>query len=182
MKAIIFDTETTGLLLPSTAPISKQPRITEIGAISLSICGEMDCLSQLINPEIKITEKITKITGIDNKKVKDAPTFKEFFPKLKEFFCQTDILIAHNAPFDVGMLEAEFNRNGCSFPIPQTVLCTVQEYMPVFGFRPSLIQLYKKIVGKDLNQTHRALDDVEALLEILIKDDFFVKIDAEELL
>jgi len=174
MKAVIFDTETTGLLLPSTAPIEKQPKIIELGAVAVNESGVIAELSQLINPGQEITAEITKITGITNKDLIDKPTFTEFLPRLKEFFSGSDTLICHNAPFDVGMLRNDLLRAGCNdFPWPADTLCTAQEYTAAMGKRPRLVELYERIIGRPLMQTHRALDDAMAVYEILLKDDFF---------
>lgn len=180
MKAIIFDTETTGLLLPSSAPLEKQPRIIELGAILVStetgIVGE---LTQLINPEMEISAEITKITGITNEDLVGKPTFKEYLPTLRAFFDGADMLICHNAPFDSGMLRNDLKRAGCDdFPWPAETICTAQEYTPVVGKRPRLLQLYEIIMGKPLAQTHRALDDAMAVYEILDKDKFFSQLGA----
>lgn len=180
MKAIIFDTETTGLLLPSSATLEKQPRIIELGAILVStetgIIGE---LTQLINPEMEISAEITKITGITNEDLVGKPTFKEYLPTLRAFFDGADMLICHNAPFDSGMLRNDLKRAGCDdFPWPAETICTAQEYTPVVGKRPRLLQLYEIIMGKPLAQTHRALDDAMAVYEILDKDKFFSQLGA----
>ena len=180
MKAIIFDTETTGLLLPSSAPLEKQPRIIELGAILVStetgIIGE---LTQLINPEMEISAEITKITGITNEDLVGKPTFKEYLPTLRAFFDGADMLICHNAPFDSGMLRNDLKRAGCDdFPWPAETICTAQEYTPVVGKRPRLLQLYEIIMGKPLAQTHRALEDAMAVYEILDKDKFFSQLGA----
>lgn len=180
MKAIIFDTETTGLLLPSSAPLEKQPRIIELGAILVStetgIVGE---LTQLINPEMEISAEITKITGTTNEDLVGKPTFKEYLPTLRAFFDGADMLICHNAPFDSGMLRNDLKRAGCDdFPWPAETICTAQEYTPVVGKRPRLLQLYEIIMGKPLAQTHRALDDAMAVYEILDKDKFFSQLGA----
>lgn len=174
MKAIIFDTETTGLLLPSSAPVEKQPKIIELGAIAVSESGVLGELSQLLSPGQEITAEITKITGITNEDLVGKPTFAEFLPQLKDFFAGSDMLICHNAPFDTGMLKNDLIRAACEdFPWPTTIICTAQEYTPVVGKRPSLKALYKHIIGEELAQTHRALDDVMAVYALLQKDKFF---------
>lgn len=174
MKAIIFDTETTGLLLPSSAPVEKQPKIIELGAIAVSESGILGELSQLLSPGQEITAEITKITGITNEDLVGKPTFAEFLPQLKEFFAGSDMLICHNAPFDTGMLKNDLIRAACEdFPWPNTIICTAQEYTHVVGKRPSLKVLYKHIIGEELAQTHRALDDVMAVYAVLQKDKFF---------
>lgn len=181
MNIVIFDTETTGLPLPKSAPLDKQPRIIELGAVVVNKDGIVRELSQLLDPGVEISAEITKITGITNDQLKGKPTFKEFLPQLKEFFADTQILIAHNAPFDRKMLELDLERAECEdFPWPEQVVCTVQEYQPQFGKRPKLLELYEKIVGVPLAQTHRALDDVMALHECVAKDGFLQLLFGEE--
>lgn len=166
MHVVIFDTETTGLLSPSCA--KEQPRIIEVGALKIDsksdICDE---LSQLINPEIEIQKNITKITGINQQAVEGQPTFKEFFPKFEEFFEGVNVLICHNASFDVGMVNAELKRNGLSFKFPETIVCTALEYQHVFGGYVKLKDMYKHFLGVELDQKHRALEDCIAVYEIL---------------
>ena len=177
MKAIIFDTETTGLLLPSKAPVEKQPRIIELGALAVSKDGIIGELSQLLDPQVEITAEITKITGLTNEDLKGKPTFAEFLPQLADFFRGADFLICHNAPFDTGMLRNDLKR-ACSedFPWPTETLCAAQEYTALLGKRPSLKILYQHIIGEPLAQTHRALDDAAAVHAVLLKDKFFDKI------
>ena len=175
MISIIFDTETTGLLLPSKAPLRKQPFIIEVGAIAVDESGaELRELSQLLEPPLILDPKITKITGIQQRDLEGQPTFAEFLPQMREFFAGADVLVCHNAPFDVGMLKNELARVSCDdFPWPQNTVCTVQEYTHLFGRRPKLTELHERVLGRPLAQTHRALDDVRALRDILIGDGFF---------
>lgn len=177
MKAIVFDTETTGLLLPSVADLDQQPYIIELGAVVVdqdyNVLAE---LSQIIKPPIPIPERITKITGITQADVDDKPTFKQFLPKLAGFFkCGAAMLVAHNVSFDWNMLMNELVRAKAvdMFPMPNDLVCTAQEYTATSGKRPTMKALYEKILGKPLPQTHRALDDVKALLEIIEADSFF---------
>lgn len=187
MISIIFDTETTGLLKPAAIPLEQQPKIIELGALKVDgdkIIGE---LSQLIDPEEPLTAIITKITGIKDEDLADKPPFYEYFPLLVDFFEGTDMLICHNAFFDTGMLKNEISRLSfetsnenvrCAikFPWPAETICTVQEYKALLGKWPKMTELYEKIIGKPLAQTHRALDDCKALHEILVADKFFDKI------
>jgi len=109
------------------------------------------------------------------------PTFREYFPKLEKFFKGADMLVCHNAPFDVGMLQVELRRMqhvvpGMHLIFPKEIVCTVQEYAPQLGKWPKMEELYQHITGNSLTQAHRALDDCIALLEILIVDKFFEKV------
>jgi DNA polymerase III epsilon subunit family exonuclease len=172
MKYVVFDTETTGLLRPSRIALEDQPRIIEIGVVN-----NRGAINWLVNPGVPISAEITKITGIKDEDVKDAPKFREIIPDLADMFAGADILVAHNAQFDLGMLQNELKRVGYdSFPFPETIICSVQEYFPEFGRRMKLEDLYLKKLGKPLVQTHRASDDAAALLEVLLADNFFEKI------
>ncbi len=174
MKAVIFDTETTGLLLPSSAPLEKQPRIIELG-IAVVIDGKLASEHNwLINPEMEISAEITKITGITNEDLVGKPLFRQLLGEIEEVFGGSDYGFAHNAPFDVGMLTNELKRCGrTGFPWPTEIICTAQEYTPVMGKRPRLINLYEYVMGRPLAQTHRASDDAMAVFEVLQKDKFF---------
>lgn len=174
MKAIILDTETTGLLLPSTAPLEKQPRIVELGLVVVENGKLISEHNWLINPERPIPADATKVSGITDEMVADKPKFRELLAEIEEIFGGTEMLICHNAPFDTGMLKNELlmcSRTG--FPWPAEIICTVQEFLPVFGKRPKLTKLYEHFMDVPLAQTHRANDDARAVFEILDKVKFF---------
>ncbi len=176
MKAIVFDTETTGLPKPRNIGPEGQPRIIELGAIAVNEHGVVEeTLTQLLNPEECITEEITKITGITNEMLVGQPTFLDYLPQLKRFFSGADMLIAHNAPFDESMLRWELQRcdSENDFPMPELIVCSVQEFKHRFGYPPKLVDLYQRVMGKPLHQTHRAVDDAVALYEVLKAEEFF---------
>ena len=179
MKALVLDVETTGLLLPELA-VSAQPRIIEIGALLLDAvtCDTFDVYASLVHPGERITEEITKITGITNENVKDAPRIDKHIEPLRKLFAQAQMLVAHNLPFDKGVLCAElarveYARNDHTlgeWPWPEIEICTVQAYMHEWGRRMKLTELYERKMKRPLAQTHRALDDVNALVEVLKQD------------
>lgn len=172
-RLIVFDTETTGLLKPKRVPLEQQPKIIEIGAVVIENGEIVDSVSQLLDPKETLSEEITKITGIKDSDIKDQPTFKEYLPHLQGVFANSKAVICHNAPFDIAMLGNELNRLGeeanKAFPWPKHIICTVREFHHLFGFNPNLQKLYLKIMGEELKQTHRAVDDALALAEIVIK-------------
>lgn len=174
MRTGVFDTETTGLTLPSAAPLEKQPKIIEIGLVILEGSVVVEKYGLLIHPGEEITEEITKITGITNEDLAGQKSFAEAWPQIDAWFKSCDMLVAHNAPFDRAMFANEMARLGMTdWPWTEEVICSVQEFTHVFGYRPRLIDLYQKATGQDLAQTHRAVDDAEALAESLIKLGFF---------
>jgi DNA polymerase III epsilon subunit-like protein len=167
----VFDTETTGLTLHPHAKPKLQPRIIEFAAVLIDHTGkELDSLVFLCHPDQQITPEITRITGLKNEDLKSAPSFAAYIPAVKEFLSQADCLIAHNQPFDHALLSNELRIAGAikDFPWPRHNMCTVQEFEPIWGRRMRLIELYEHTMGKPYKQTHRALDDVRALAEIVI--------------
>jgi len=169
---IVFDTETTGLTLHPRAPLEKQPRMIEFGAALLDERGEtVEEASMLCNPRIPITPEITKITGLTDADVRTAPTFGELLPQLRRLFGEARCVMAHNLPFDRAILRGELARLGVEdFPWPGQELCTVQLYADAWGRNPRLVELYAAVTGHPLAQTHRALDDVRALVEVVRKE------------
>lgn len=83
---VVFDIETTGL--------SKETEsITEIGAVKVVDGKVTDRFSTFVNPERPIPAEITKLTGITNEMVADAPVITEILPRFLEF-CQDAVLVA----------------------------------------------------------------------------------------
>jgi len=106
---IVFDVETTGLS-PAT------DRVTEIGAVRIRDMQITDEFATFVNPETPISEEITKLTGITDEMVRDAPFEKEAFAKFAEFIGGGKVaLVAHNAPFDISFMKAGFARSGLAF-------------------------------------------------------------------
>lgn len=170
-RTLIYDTETTGLLKPGIADLSSQPKIIEFALVELDDdYNEVGAWSWLINPGEPITEEITKITGLTDNDLVGKPSFIQVLPEIEDVFLGAHRLMAHNLPFDMGMLTNELKRVGreYAFPYPPNQLCTVQLASElIFGRRARMTELYEKTLGKKLEQTHRALDDVRALVEIV---------------
>ena len=103
-KQVALDTETTGL-----SPEAGH-RIIEIGAIEM-IDGELTGrrYQQYINPERRISSGAQKVHGITREFLADKPVFSDIWEDFLAFVEQGEVLI-HNAPFDVGFIDAEFRR------------------------------------------------------------------------
>lgn len=167
----MFDTETTGFPLPNVADLDKQPRIIELALARIEHGKVVSEHSWLFNPERPLEAVITKITGLKDEDLADKPLFRQMLGEIEETFGGADQLIAHNAPFDTALLAYEIER--CSrtgFPWPAITTCTVQEFFHLKGRRLKLTQLYELKMGRPLAQTHRAMDDVRALVEIVLQE------------
>ena len=166
---IVCDTETTGLLQPEVTPIEQQPKIIEFAGIKLddATLEVVGSFSFLCNPGELLQPIITKITGITDADLKGKPPFQAFYLDLVDFFLGERIFVAHNASFDIGMMTVELKRLGTinKFPWPFRHVCTIELTQHWFPKYPKLTELYKKLFGKVPDQRHRALGDVEILVE-----------------
>lgn len=166
MIKIVFDTETTGLLKPEANDINQQPYIIEFYGCKIdedfNMIGEIETF---LKPPVKISDKITDITGITNEMVKNAPDFATFYPKLAAFFHGADEMIAHNCAFDRSMIANELLRIDklLHFPWPIKHTCTVEKSMPIEQRRMNLTRLHEHFFQKGF-KAHRAKDDVHALV------------------
>jgi DNA polymerase III epsilon subunit len=161
---IFFDTETTGLIKNAALNLKLQPRIIEIGMVTDT--GEQ--FSQLLDPGQQLRPIITKITGITDDDLKDAPTFDEIYSDLVEFMDGQDEMVAHNMPFDRQMLEFELRRMDVQkeFCWPAELIDTVQMAKPFYGGRYKKLDfLYQDLIG-DFKQTHRAIEDCIMLQKV----------------
>lgn len=157
---VVFDIETTGLS-------AINDMITEIGGIRV-VNGEIkDTFSQLVNPERPIPEFITKLTGITDEMVKDKPTIKDVIVEFNEFI-KDDVLVAHNATFDIGFIREKMRLSNIQFNNP--VLDTLELSRSVFPeLKSHKLNLVAKHLGISLDNHHRAVDDAQATAEIFIK-------------
>jgi len=156
----VFDIETTGLS-------SKNDRITEIGAVKVKEGKIIDRFTQLINPLIKIPDRIVKLTGITDELVKDKPTIEEVLPKFINFVGDS-VLVAHNAPFDMGFIKVNCKRMGIT--IDNAVLDTLQLCRGLFPqLKSHKLNVIAKHLKIKLENHHRAVDDSEATAYILFK-------------
>lgn len=161
----IFDTETTGLLKPFGNDLSVQPHMVEIYAIQVDEKDNIKLeLDTLIKPPIPIPEFTTKIHGITDHDVTDAPTFAQAFIKIADAFFGSHTVVAHNLNFDLWIIIYELMRIGkeFQFPYPPIRFCTVEQSMHLRGHRLKNFELYKIATGKDLYNAHKAKVDVHA--------------------
>lgn len=155
---VVVDIETTG-------GGKGNHRITEIGALKVQDGKVIDEFQTLLNPERHVPAFITRLTGISNDMVRDAPKFEAIADDFKAFLDGT-IFVAHNVNFDYGFIREEYGRLGRPFRYPK--LCTVasmRRYFP--GLKSySLANLCREF-SVDLNGHHRALVDARAASELL---------------
>ncbi len=161
---IVYDLETTDYN-------PKRAEIVEIAAKRLSIIGsEIERYHQLVKPSRAIPASSTRVHGIDNETVKDAPSIEAVLPGFLSFI-QDRILIGHNViEFDNMVLERDLRRLdvGLSNPCYDT-LVTAQRLYP----RESRnLEALSEKFGIEHDTMHRAIEDVEVnhrVFEELVK-------------
>ena len=165
MRHIILDTETTGL------SAKEGHRIIEIGAVEMinySLTGKK--LHLYINPEREIDEGAQAIHGISGEFLQDKPVFSDVADSFLEFVGE-DMLVIHNAPFDVGFLNAELVR--CHRPILQDgrvtdTLALARQKFP--GAQASLDALCRRFqIDNSHRDLHGALIDADLLAGVFVE-------------
>lgn len=148
---IMFDTETTGFS-------SATDRIIEIGAIKCIDDQPVDSFTTFVNPDMHIPSNISRLTGITDADVKDAPQFSEIAKPLMDFIGNLP-LVAHNGSFDARMLTAELNFLGLDYTVK--VIDTLSLARKAFPDLENhkLRTLIHALGLADHEQQHRALDD-----------------------
>lgn len=158
---VVVDLETTGGS-PTDAGI------TEIGAVKVR-AGEVEGEFQtLVDPGVPVPAFIARLTGISSAMVATAPRIEAVLPSFLEF-ARGAVLVAHNAPFDVGFLRAACRATGYDWPRFQ-VLDTVQLARRVVTRDEApnhklstLAALFRATVTPE----HRALADARATVDVL---------------
>ena len=157
-EMVVFDIETTGLSVLNCM-------ITEIGAVKIKGGQVLDRFNTFVNPEVPIPEEIVKLTGITDEMVADAPLYPEALQAFLSFVGD-DMLIAHNANFDIGFIRHFAEQAG--FPFGNTYMDTLA--LSRF-LNPELKSHKLDVLAKyfELGQFnhHRACDDAEMLAHIV---------------
>jgi DNA polymerase III epsilon subunit-like protein len=161
---IIFDTETTGLLMPSAADLFSQPFLVEFYGIRVDKeWNVIDEFETFAKPPIPIPEDSIRVHNITDEMVSDAPSFIQIADRLIEFFFGVEIAVAHNATYDMGVLLHELERYDLQykFPWPPKQHCTVEISKPIKNKMLNLDTLYEIATGKPRSGiAHRAKQDV----------------------
>lgn len=171
MIAQIWDTETTDLINNMAVKLEQQPEIISLfySLVDLDTGIKIKDENFLFKPSKPIREEITKINGITNEMVENAPPFSSVHLILKEEFEFAEMSIAHNLPYDRDMINIEMQRCNEIVKWPRRMICTVEQTMHFKGYRLSLTNLYKELFGLDFEEKHSASGDVAALIKCCVE-------------
>ncbi len=167
MRQVVLDTETTGLNADAGH------RIIEVGCVELDervYTGRT--LHRYINPEREIEAGAQDVHGISNEQLADAPLFADIAEELKEFIADAELII-HNAPFDIGFLDAEYrlldpeHGSVAEWGKVLDTLVLARERYP--GQANSLDALCRRLeVDNSGREHHGALLDAQLLAEVYL--------------
>lgn len=172
MKALLLDTETSGLVSNRSIKLAEQPHIIEFYAALVDLAsGKIESeLDFLIKPPQPISDEITKITGITNERLVNESPFAQHGAQIKNAIENAPLVIAHNASFDREMIDIEFERLGSELKIKwPSILCTVEATVHLTGYRLTLSALHEHLFGVPFAGAHRAKHDVQALLKCCVE-------------
>jgi DNA polymerase-3 subunit epsilon len=167
VRQIVLDTETTGL------EVSEGHRIIEVGCVELvNRRLTQNRFHYYLNPEREIDQGAVEVHGLTSQFLADKPRFAEIASDLLNYLQDAELII-HNAPFDVGFLDAEFTRtvkgwSGLAAVCPITdTLQMARKLHP--GQKNNLDALCKRYtVDNSQRELHGALLDAEILAEVFL--------------
>ena len=166
-KLIVLDTETTGL------EVEQGHRIIEVGAVTLEDRKRTDLhFHSYLNPQRSIDEEAEKVHGLSMERLANEPEFSEIAESFLEFV-EGNVLVIHNAGFDIGFLNAELKRASSNYPALEEI-CEIEDTLVMArskfpGQRNSLDALANRfeISGYD-RSFHGALLDANILADVYI--------------
>ncbi|CAM2812188.1 3'-5' exonuclease family protein [Legionella worsleiensis] len=154
----LVDIETTGLHVT-------RDEIIEIAVRIVTEQGVVRTWHRCIKPSRTISEAITRLTGITNQMVCDAPSFQDIATELFEVL-EGSVFVAHNARFDYGFIKNAFKRAGIAYQAP--VLCSIKLLKQLYPHQQSYnLACIAQSLHISLEQQHRAEADVALLHEVI---------------
>ena len=155
-----FDIEATGLHVI-------RERIIQIAIKKFYADGrEPEVYNQLINPGIPIGQEAMDITGITPAMLRNKPTFQQVAKEIYHFFGDADLAGYNSNRFDIPMLMEEFDRCGYEFSLEGRRTIDVQRIF--YRMEPRTLKAaHRFYVGTEMRNSHDAINDVEATIEVL---------------
>ncbi|ARQ95267.1 DNA polymerase III epsilon subunit [Bradyrhizobium phage BDU-MI-1] len=163
MREVIFDTETTGL-------DRKEDRVVEIGCVEIvDLMPTGRTYHQYVNPLQPVKKDAYRVHGIGDVFLSSKPTFRRIHKDFLEFIGDAR-LVAHNASFDMGMINEELDRLGID-PLTNEVVDTLELAREKHPRRKHTLDALCSIynIDKSRRTTHGALLDSELLAQVYIE-------------
>jgi DNA polymerase III subunit epsilon len=159
----VFDTEATGL------EPSRGDEIVSIGAVRI-VNGRLlhhESFEQLVDPRKPMSTEAVRITGIDASMLEGQPTIDQVLPQFHRF-CEDTVLVAHNAAFDMRLLQIKEQAGGVRFtqPVLDTLLLAAVLHPNLETIR---LEAIAELFGINVIGRHTALGDAMMTGEVFLK-------------
>lgn len=164
-RQLVLDTETTGL------EAREGHRVLEVAAIEIvNLMPTGRYFHRVIDPERDIPADASRIHGFTSADVEGKPKFAEILDELEAFLGE-DPIIAHNARFDFGMLDAELERCGRTALSRVRMVDTLEIAKKRFPGMPNSLDALCRRLGVDnsMRTSHNALLDVQLLAQVYLE-------------
>jgi len=164
---VVFDVETTGLS-------AVYHTIIELAAVKIANGEIVDRFESFANPKHPLSPTTIELTGITDEMVKDAPDPETVLERFSQW-AKDAVLVAHNASFDIGFLNAGMKKLGCG-KVDNPVIDTLELARFLYpDLKNHRLNTLAKKFNVELTRHHRAIYDAEAtghLLLLMLKDVF----------
>ena len=156
----VIDIETTGIDAGKDA-------IIQIGVARLSSGGGIETFDSFVDPGRPVPDEVQELTGITNEMLEGAPPFPHVAPDINRLLGDADLCGYNVVGFDLPFLESEFERHGLSLRQPDGR--QVLDVYQIFRKKEphTLERAVAHYTGQPFEQSHQALDDVEATARVL---------------
>jgi DNA polymerase III epsilon subunit family exonuclease len=144
---LAMDTETTGF--------GSHDRIVELGMVLLEGDQIVDEYQTFLNPGFPMPEAASKVNGITDDMLEDAPQFEDVQDDVLDWLCRGAPWVAHNASFDMRMLS--YNLPVARWPVVPT-LCTLEKARSR-GHKRARLEVLASYFKVEQKEAHRAVDD-----------------------
>lgn len=180
MLALLFDTETNGLIDNRVLRLDKQPEIFEWYSCLVDLSRDpqdgsapgmgvlIEELEFMCKPKRKLLKEVVNVTGVTDAMLADKLPFSHYADQVRAALAKPDNTIGHNINHDVECTEIEFERLGQRIEW-RGKICTVEATVHVKGYRLKLAQLYEHLFGETFPDAHRARNDVQALRRVCVE-------------
>ena len=157
---VFFDIESTGTVVT-------RDRIVELSVIKFLPDGSRECTTRRLNPEMAIPEAASKIHGIYDADVANAPTFAIIAQNLHHYLEGCDLAGYNIVGFDIPLLVEEFRRAGLEFSLEgRRVIDSFRIFCKLYP--RTLTAAYRLFCGKELEDAHSAEADTMATVEVFL--------------
>ena len=159
IRFTVVDVETTGLH-PAAGD-----RVCEIALLQIQGGRELARLESLVNPQRPVRPEAMQVNGIRDHMLTNAPVFPAVLAPVQALLKES-VLVAHNAPFDIGFLRHEFALAGQAFA-PPPVVDTLALAQAHYQFTHNSLEAIASTLGLPSTVRHRAMADVLTTWQVL---------------